>query len=121
VAAATPRSAEDVGKESSRNGDFGHLESDIATTADDLRAGLDELFLEARQRPVFDRAPDLSDLAAPWKAAPEAEAHGWALVQQMLTYWLGLGPSATVAALATDPSADTIGDKMLAMMDANYA
>src|SRR6202044_65539 len=28
---------QDVGKESSRNGDFGHLESDIATMADDLR------------------------------------------------------------------------------------
>jgi feruloyl esterase len=66
-------------------------------------------------------APDLSDLAAPWKAAPQAEARGWALVQQMLTYWLGLGPSATVAALDTDPGANTIGDKMLAMMDATYA
>ena len=48
------------------------------------------------------RAPDLSNLAAPWKAAPEAEPRGWALVQQMLTYWLGLGPSATVAALDTE-------------------
>jgi feruloyl esterase len=66
-------------------------------------------------------APDLSDLAAPWKAAPQAEARGWALVQEMLTYWLGLGPSATVASLDIDPGANTIGDKMLAMMDATYA
>ena len=66
-------------------------------------------------------APDLSDLAAPWKADPEAEARVWALVQQMLTYWLGLGPGATVADLDVDPSTNTIGDKMLAMMDATYA
>ncbi len=66
-------------------------------------------------------APDLSNLAAPWKANPEAEAHVWALVQQMLTYWLGLGPGATVADLDVDPSTNTIGDKLLAMMDATYA
>ena len=66
-------------------------------------------------------APDLSDLAAPWKANPQAEAHVWALVQQMLTYWLGLGPGATVADLDVDPSTNTIGDKLLAMMDATYA
>ncbi len=66
-------------------------------------------------------APDLSDLAAPWKANPEAEAHVWALVQQMLTYWLGMGPGATVADLDVDPSTNTIGDKLLGMMDATYA
>ena len=66
-------------------------------------------------------APDLSDLAAPWKANPEAEAHVWALVQQMLTYWLGLGPGVTVADLDVDPSTNTIGDKLLAIMDATYS
>ena len=39
----------------SRNGDFGHLEGDIAAMAHDLRADLDQLFLRARQRPVLDR------------------------------------------------------------------
>ena len=37
------------------NGDLGHLEGDIAAVADDLRADLDQLLLQARQRPIFDR------------------------------------------------------------------
>jgi hypothetical protein len=47
--------AQDVGEESSRNGDIGHLEGDIAAVADDLRSDLDQLFLEARQRPILNR------------------------------------------------------------------
>jgi feruloyl esterase len=43
------------------------------------------------------------------------------LVQEMLTYWLGLGPSATVASLDNDPRTNTVGDKMLAMTKATYA
>ncbi len=39
----------------------------------------------------------------------------------MLTYWLGLGPSATVVDLDIDPGTNTVSDKMLAMMDATYA
>jgi feruloyl esterase len=39
----------------------------------------------------------------------------------MLAYWLGLGPTATVASLDVDPATNTVGDKMLAMMDATYA
>jgi len=35
--------------------DLCHLECDIAAMAHDLRANLDQLFLQARQRPVFDR------------------------------------------------------------------
>ena len=37
------------------NRDFGHLKRDIAAMADDLRADLDQLFLQARQRPLLDR------------------------------------------------------------------
>src|SRR5499427_1131251 len=37
------------------DGDLGHLEGDIAAVAHDLRADLDELPLQARQRPVLDR------------------------------------------------------------------
>ena len=33
---------------------LGHLEDEIATVADDLRASLDQLLLQARQRPVLD-------------------------------------------------------------------
>ena len=34
---------------------LGHLECNVATRADDLRADLDQPFLESRQRAVFDR------------------------------------------------------------------
>jgi hypothetical protein len=40
---------QDVGKQISRDGDLGHLESDVAPMADDLRADLDELLLQTRQ------------------------------------------------------------------------
>ena len=66
-------------------------------------------------------APDLSDRASPWKADPKAAPRSWAIVKEMLTYWLGLGPSATVADLDIDPATNTVGDKLLAMMDATYA
>jgi hypothetical protein len=54
AAAAVPR-PQDVGEQISRNGDLGHLERDIAPMADDLRANLDQLLLQGRKRPVFDR------------------------------------------------------------------
>ena len=66
-------------------------------------------------------APGLADLAAPWKADPKAAPRSWALVQEALAYWLGLGPNATVADLDLDPGTNTVGDKMLAMMEATYA
>jgi feruloyl esterase len=66
-------------------------------------------------------APDLSDLASPWQADPKAAPRAWALVKEMLTYWLGLGPSATVADLDVDPDTNTVGDKMRAMIDTTYA
>src|SRR5215467_2928151 len=37
------------------DGDLGHLEDDIAAVAHDLRADLDQLFFQARQRPILDR------------------------------------------------------------------
>ena len=52
---------------------------------------------------------------------PKAAPRGWALVRQMLTYWLGLGPDATVAELDVDPRTNTVGDKMLAMVDSDLA
>src|SRR5258708_12250699 len=38
-----------------RDGDLGHLEDDIAAVARHLRADLDQLVLQGRQRPVLDR------------------------------------------------------------------
>ena len=56
AAAAVPRSAaESRANICRRDGDLGHLEGDIAAVADDLRADLDQLLLQARQRPVLDR------------------------------------------------------------------
>jgi hypothetical protein len=46
---------QDVGEQGPRNRDLGHLEGDVAPVADDLRTDLDQLFLQARQRPRFDR------------------------------------------------------------------
>ena len=66
-------------------------------------------------------APDLTNLAAPWKADPATAPRAWALVQEMVTHWLGLGPKASVADLDVDGQTNTIGDKMLAMMNATYA
>jgi feruloyl esterase len=65
-------------------------------------------------------APDLSDRVSPWKD-PKVAPRSWVIVKEMLTYWLGLGPSATVADLDVDPATNTIGDKLLAMMDEAYA
>src|SRR5580704_17964190 len=38
---------QDVGEQGSRNGDLSHLEGDIAPVADDFRADLDQLLLQA--------------------------------------------------------------------------
>ena len=46
---------QDLGEQHPRHGDLGHLEGDIAAVADDLRADLDQLLLQAGQRPVLDR------------------------------------------------------------------
>ena len=46
---------QDVGEQISRNGNLSHLKRDTATVAHDLRADLDQLFLQACQRPVLDR------------------------------------------------------------------
>ena len=37
------------------DGDLGHLERDVAGVADDLRADLDQLLFQRRQRPILDR------------------------------------------------------------------
>jgi hypothetical protein len=55
AAAAALRSAAKSPGTDAGNGDLGHLEGDTAAMADDLGADLDQLLLQARQRPVFDR------------------------------------------------------------------
>ena len=46
---------QDLCKQHPRHRNLGHLEGDIAAVADDLRADLDQLLLQAGQRPVLDR------------------------------------------------------------------
>jgi hypothetical protein len=53
---------QDVGEETFGNGDFGHLKRDIAAMAHELRADLDKLFLQARQRPVIDRSDEIDQI-----------------------------------------------------------
>ena len=65
-------------------------------------------------------APDLSDRVSPWKD-PKTAPRSWVIVKEMLSYWLGLGPAATVADLDVDAGTNTMGDKFLAMMDTTYA
>ena len=46
---------QDVGEQIPGDRNLGHLKRDITTVAHDLRADLDQLFLQARQRPIPDR------------------------------------------------------------------
>ena len=54
VLGATRRSSAGFREQVPWDGNLGHLEGDIASVADDFRADLDQFFLEACQRPVFD-------------------------------------------------------------------
>ncbi len=55
ASAAVQQSAQNLLEHLPGNGDLGHLEGDAPAMADDLGADLDQLLLQARQRPVFDR------------------------------------------------------------------
>ena len=118
-------------------------ETEACLNADQVRAlkSYTSAFRDSRGRPLFgpwaitdlagpqglaynvtgQAAPNLSDLVAPWKADSKTAPRSWVLVKEMLTYWLALGPAATVADLDVDPDTNTVGDKMLAMMNATYA
>lgn len=65
--------------------------------------------------------PDLGHVVAPWKADIKQAPRAWALVQEMVRYWLRLGPDAEITGLDVDPVTNTIGDKMMAAMDATFA
>ena len=55
AAVVVPRSAANLLAHLPWEGHLDHLEGDVAAVAHDLRADLDQLFLQARQRPVLDR------------------------------------------------------------------
>jgi len=65
--------------------------------------------------------PDLANLSAPWAANPGAAPRSFTLVQEMITYWLRMGPKASVRDLDVNWRTSTVGDRMLATMKATYA
>ena len=64
-----------------------------------------------------DTAPDLAHRELPWGSDPDVPPRGWMFARQALTYWLGLGPDATMATLDVDPHTNTAGDKLVAMVN----
>jgi hypothetical protein len=61
------------------NGHLRHLENNVAPMADDLRAVLDQLFLERRQRPLLDRfrrGQDPLEIAEIIGGCVELKTHG---------------------------------------------
>ena len=61
-----------------------------------------------------DTAPDLAQREAPWGSNPDVPPRGWMFARQALTYWLGGGPGATMAAAQVDPRTDTASDALVA-------
>jgi feruloyl esterase len=66
-------------------------------------------------------APDLTNAQQPWGSNPDAAPRGWVFARQSLTYWLGLGADQKMAALDVDPLTNTVGDKVVAMVDHAFA
>jgi len=64
-----------------------------------------------------DTAPDVTQAESPWGNDPAAPPRGWIFARQSLTFWLGLGPNQKMAALDVDPVTNTVGDKLVSMVD----
>jgi hypothetical protein len=62
------------------DGDLGHLEGDVAAVADDLGADLDQLLLQACQRPFLDglrrrqRAQEVAEIVGECMMAPDSDS-----------------------------------------------
>jgi feruloyl esterase len=67
-----------------------------------------------------DTAPDVAQGELPWGNDPNAPPRGWIFARQSLTYWLGLGPDQKMAALDADPATNTVGDKLVAMVEHTF-
>jgi feruloyl esterase len=68
-----------------------------------------------------DSAPDLQHAELPWGSDPTVPPRGWVFARQSLTYWLGLGADQKMAALDVDPGTNTVGDKLVAVVDHSFA
>jgi feruloyl esterase len=64
-----------------------------------------------------DTPPDLAQRELPWGSNPDNPPRGWMFARQALTYWLGLGSDAKLAALDVDPRTNVAGDKLVAMVN----
>ncbi|HET7880683.1 MAG TPA: tannase/feruloyl esterase family alpha/beta hydrolase [Acetobacteraceae bacterium] len=64
-----------------------------------------------------DTPPDLAQRELPWGSNPDTPPRGWMFARQALTYWLGLGADAKMAALDVDPRTNVAGDKLVAMVN----
>lgn len=64
-----------------------------------------------------DTPPNLAQRESPWGSDPDAPPRGWMFARQALSYWLGLGPDQKMATLDADPRTNTVGDKLVAMVE----
>jgi feruloyl esterase len=64
-----------------------------------------------------DTPPDLAQRELPWGSNPDAPPRGWMFARQALSYWLGLGPNANMAALDVDPHTNVAGDRLVALVN----
>jgi feruloyl esterase len=70
---------------------------------------------------IGDTAPDLTQSELPWGSSADAPPRGWTFARQLLTYWLGLGPDQKMSTLDVDPATNSVGDKLVAMVDRTFS
>ena len=67
-----------------------------------------------------EKAPDLSHAEAPWGSDVEAAPIGWTFARQALSFWMGMGPEASMLGLDVDAQTSTVGDDLVAALDKTY-
>ncbi len=67
-----------------------------------------------------DTEPNLAQPELPWGSDPAAPPRGWTFARQSLTYWLGLGPDQKMSVMDADPRTNTVGDKLVAIVDHTF-
>ena len=65
-------------------------------------------------------APNLSQPEAPWGDNTDAAPRGWTFARQALSFWMGMGPQQSMLGLDVDPKTNTVGDKLVAVLDRTY-
>jgi feruloyl esterase len=68
-----------------------------------------------------DTAPDVTQAELPWGSNADTPPRGWVFARQALTYWLGLGADQKMMALDADPLTNTVGDKLVTMVDRAFS